>query len=58
MLNVTPEFEQRAADDVAVAQIVESGGRGAIALVMVATAIVIGIWFAFYAWVFLPRITP
>ena len=58
MLNVDPEFERRAADDAAVERIVTEGGRGALALVTVATAVVIGLWLAFYALVFLPRSIP
>jgi hypothetical protein len=33
----------------------QSGARGAVALAGLATAIVVAIWFAFYALVFLPR---
>jgi hypothetical protein len=43
------------AEDDAVDVIVNSGPRGAIAVAGVATAIVIGLWFAFYFLVFLPR---
>jgi hypothetical protein len=39
----------------AVEHIVRSGPRGAIAVAGIATAIVIGLWFAFYFLVFLPR---
>jgi hypothetical protein len=39
----------------AVEHIVRSGPRGAIAVAGTATAIVIGLWFAFYFLVFLPR---
>lgn len=42
-------------EDEAVERIVRSGPRGAIALAGLATAIVIAIWLAFYALVFLPR---
>jgi hypothetical protein len=35
--------------------IVRSGPRGALAVAGVATAIVIGLWYAFYFLVFLPR---
>ncbi|MGF6636620.1 hypothetical protein [Paraburkholderia sp. 35.1] len=38
-----------------VEQIVSSGPRGAIAVAGIATAIVIGMWYAFYFLVFLPR---
>jgi hypothetical protein len=49
-----PEVEE-AAVDAAVHVIVRSGPRGAIALAGSATAIVIGLWVAFYLFVFLPR---
>ncbi len=42
-------------DDHEVDEIVRSGPRGAIAVAGVATAVVIGLWFAFYFFVFLPR---
>ncbi|MEJ0003431.1 MAG: hypothetical protein WDN30_07590 [Pararobbsia sp.] len=42
-------------EDAAVDAIVRRGPQGAIALAGVATAIVIGLWFAFYFLVFLPR---
>jgi hypothetical protein len=58
MLNVAPEFEQRAADDAAVEQVMQAGGRGALALVAVATSVVAAVWLAFYACVFLPRTLP
>jgi hypothetical protein len=41
--------------DVAVNAILRSGAKGAVVLAGLATAIVIGIWFAFYLLVFLPR---
>jgi hypothetical protein len=53
-----PEAERasmHSAEDDAVDVIVRSGPRGAIAVAGVATAIVIGLWFAFYFLVFLPR---
>jgi hypothetical protein len=43
------------AEDDAIDVIVRGGPRGAIAVAGVATAIVIGLWFAFYFLVFLPR---
>jgi len=55
MLNATPESERPESDDIAVQGIVQSGARGALALVAIATAVVIGTWFAFYLLVFLPR---
>ncbi|WP_207001897.1 hypothetical protein [Trinickia mobilis] len=36
-------------------EIVRRGPRGAIAVAGIATAIVIGLWYAFYFLVFLPR---
>lgn len=45
-------------DDAALEPIVQSGARGAMALAGIATAIVIGIWFAFYFLVFVPRAAP
>lgn len=42
-------------DDAQVEEIVSSGPHGAIAVAGIATAIVIGLWFAFYLLVFLPR---
>jgi len=41
--------------DAAVDDIVQSGARGAAVLAGIATAIVIGLWFAFYLLVFMPR---
>ena len=35
--------------------ILQSGARGAVMLAGIATAVVIGLWFAFYLFVFLPR---
>lgn len=46
--NARPEAER-------VDEIVRHGPHGAIAVAGIATAIVIGIWFAFYFIVFLPR---
>jgi hypothetical protein len=42
-------------EEAKVDEIVKSGPGGAIALASIATAIVIGLWFAFYFAVFLPR---
>jgi hypothetical protein len=59
MLNANPESERPESDDDAVDRIVQSGGRGALALVAIATAIVMGTWLAFYLFVFMPRaVTP
>ncbi len=44
-------------EDAAVHDIVRTGSRGAIVLALIATAIVIAIWFAFYLLVFVPRAT-
>jgi hypothetical protein len=59
MLNANPESERPECDEAAVQRIVEGAGRGALALVAIATAVVIGTWLAFFLLVFLPRsITP
>ena len=55
MLNANPEDQRPELDDRAVHEIVRSAARGALALVAIATAIVIGVWLAFYLFVFLPR---
>lgn len=39
-----------------VERIVHAGARGAVVLAGIATAIVIGLWFAFYLLVFTPRV--
>ena len=41
--------------DAEVDAILRSGAKGAVVLAGLATAIVVAIWFAFYALVFLPR---
>lgn len=41
--------------DEAVDRIVRAGAHGAIVLAGIATAVVIGLWFAFYLLVFVPR---
>jgi hypothetical protein len=56
MLNANPESDRPEADDTAVERIAQSGARGALILVAIATAIVIGTWLAFYLFVFLPRV--
>lgn len=48
-----PEDIERRVDD-----IVARGPYGAVALAAVATAIVFGIWLAFYLFVFTPRAAP
>jgi len=55
MLNANPESQRPELDDEAVERIVQTGGRGALALVAIATAIVVGTWLTFYLFVFLPR---
>jgi hypothetical protein len=56
MLNANPDSERPESDDIAVQRIAQSGARGALALVAIATGVVIGAWFAFYMLVFLPRV--
>lgn len=55
MLNANPESERPESDDPAVQHIVQSAARGALTLVAIATAVVIGTWLAFYVFVFLRR---
>jgi hypothetical protein len=55
MLNANPESERPESDDIAVQSIVQSAARGALALVVIATSVVIGTWLAFYVFVFLQR---
>jgi hypothetical protein len=58
MLNSDPatgDSETSAQQDAEVNATLQSGARGAVALAGLATAIVVVIWFAFYALVFLPR---
>jgi hypothetical protein len=45
-------------DDTALEPVLRGGAHGAIALAGIATAVVIGIWIAFYLFVFLPRSAP
>ena len=54
MINTEPS-PAGPADDAAVDAVVRSGPRGAAVLAGLATAIVIGLWFAFYFLVFVPR---
>jgi hypothetical protein len=42
-------------EDIQIDKIVRSGPRGAVVVAGIATAVVIGLWFAFYFMVFLPR---
>lgn len=53
MINAKPDTGETVDD--AVDAIVRSGARGAVALTGIATAMVIGLWIAFYLLVFLPR---
>jgi hypothetical protein len=51
----SPQSSASVSDDESVDAIVRSGPAGAIAVAAIATAVVIGLWFAFYLLVFLPR---
>ena len=55
MLNTNPEDQRPESDQAAVERVAQTGARGALALVTIATLVVVGTWFAFYLWVFLPR---
>jgi hypothetical protein len=55
MLNANPEDQRPESDQAAVERVAQTGARGALALVTIATLVVIGTWFAFYLLVFLPR---
>ena len=55
MLNANPEDQRPESDQVAVERVAQTGARGALALVTIATLVVVGTWFAFYLLVFLPR---
>jgi hypothetical protein len=55
MINSSSQAQASGSDDEAVDAIVRSGPGGAIVVAGIATAIVIGLWFAFYLLVFLPR---
>jgi hypothetical protein len=55
MINSPLQSHPSASDDESVDAIVRSGPGGAIMVAGIATAIVIGLWFAFYLLVFLPR---
>jgi hypothetical protein len=50
-----PQATTLGAEDERVAAIVRSGPGGAIIVAGIATAVVVGLWFAFYLLVFLPR---
>ena len=49
-----PEQAESTADD-RVDRIVAAGPGGALTVAGIATALVVGMWFAFYLFVFLPR---
>ena len=55
MLNTNPDTERPESDDAAVERIVCNGATGALALVAIATAVVVCTWLAFYLFVFMPR---
>ena len=56
MINSSPpQSSTLGSEEERVDAIVRSGPGGAIAVVGIATAIVIALWFAFYLLVFLPR---
>ena len=55
MLNTNPEDQRPESDQAAVERVAQTGARGALALVTIATLVVVGTWFAFYLLVFLPR---
>ncbi|NEV02956.1 hypothetical protein [Bradyrhizobium uaiense] len=54
----SPQPSTSVSEDEAVETIVRSGPGGAVAIAGIATAIVVGLWFAFYLLVFLPRSAP
>jgi hypothetical protein len=49
------EHPEHSNDDQRIDQIVREGPRGALAVAGIAVAIVIGMWFLFYFFAFLPR---
>ena len=51
----TDDVDSTTQRDAAANAILPSGTKGAVALAGLATAIVVAIWFAFYALVFVPR---
>jgi hypothetical protein len=55
MLNANPDSDRAEADPDAVESIARTGARGALTLVVISTAVVMGTWLAFYVLVFLPR---
>ena len=59
MINApSPQRSASGSEDDDVETIVRAGPGGAVAVAGIATAIVVGLWFAFYLLVFLPRSVP
>ncbi len=52
----TPPPSSGPSQDEMIDAIVRSGARGGLTLAGIATAIVIGLWFVFYLFVFMPRV--
>lgn len=52
---INSEVPAEASRDQHIEGIVAAGPRGALALAGIAAALVVGMWFAFYLFVFLPR---
>jgi hypothetical protein len=55
---INSQSDATGSQDDAVDGIVKTGARGAVVLAGIATAIVIGLWIAFYLLVFIPRAAP
>ena len=55
MINSSSSESAPQGDSARVDEIVRAGPQGAIAVAGIATAVVVGLWFAFYLLVFLPR---
>ncbi len=55
MLNTDPDSSRPEFNDAAVEHVMQRAGRGALALVALATAVVLAVWLAFYLFLFLPR---
>ena len=51
-----PRDPSTSSEDEAVDRIVRGGPGGAVVVASIATAIVVALWFAFYFFVFLPRV--
>ncbi|MGL3209176.1 hypothetical protein [Bradyrhizobium sp. BR 1433] len=54
----SPQRPASGSEDDHVETIVRAGPGGAVAVAGIATAVVVGLWFAFYLLVFLPRSVP